>query len=127
MHKLNLFAARTALILLPASIIAIVFNCLLSQTPFGMIEALWQPSWIALTFSLGILLVMIQLEQETTADHCFEHRKKKHLADSKHSQLSKKSPPKTTKFFTGDFIFLLKPCYFDKLLFILLPMQKVLS
>lgn len=67
MNKFHLIAARTALILLPASVAVIVLNCLLWQTSFGMIEALWQPSWITLTLSMSALLIMIQCESEATA------------------------------------------------------------
>ncbi len=67
MQKFYLIIARTALILLPASFICIILNGLLALTRVGMIKVLWQPSWIALTLSLTILLVMVQSESGTSA------------------------------------------------------------
>lgn len=62
MNKFYLIAARTALLLLPASILCIMANTLLSQTPFGMITFMWRPSWVIFSFSISVLLIMIRYE-----------------------------------------------------------------
>ncbi len=64
MQKFYVLVVRTALVLLLTSIFCIMTNALLSQTSFGMIAFMWRPSWIALSFSVSVLLIMLQHEDE---------------------------------------------------------------
>ncbi len=66
MKKIETIVARTALCLLPLCVLSILLNSLLMCTPFGMFQALWQPSWIGLSLSIAVLFCLMVYESGNT-------------------------------------------------------------
>lgn len=75
MKKLNLIIARTALVMLPLSIVAIIANVVLAETPWGMNEILWQVSWNVLALSIFTLYLLIDYDRrhEPKYEHSPKH------------------------------------------------------
>lgn len=73
MKKLNLIIARTALVALPLSILAILVNAVLAKTPWGMNEILWQVSWNAMALSILILYLLIEFSHSQKYEHSPKH------------------------------------------------------